>query len=61
MGPYLSSLLGCPQCYEVYGKLLGPALERLHGADTHHGRRPGDPRPPGPGKEADPGEEREGT
>jgi len=34
------SLLGCPRCYETYGELLGPALERLHGTDVHHGRRP---------------------
>lgn len=34
------SLLGCARCYDVYEELLGPALERLHGASTHRGRLP---------------------
>lgn len=33
--------LGCPQCYEVFGKDLEPTLERIHGAIRHKGRLPG--------------------
>lgn len=33
--------LGCPQCYEIFGKDLQPTLERIHGATRHKGRLPG--------------------
>lgn len=38
--------LGCPRCYEVFAKQIGPLLERIHNATSHVGRVPGqDPAP----------------
>ena len=31
-----TSLLGCPQCYEAFEKLLEPLLERAHDGELHH-------------------------
>lgn len=33
--------LGCPRCYEVFSKQVGPLLERIHNATSHKGRVPG--------------------
>lgn len=30
------SLLGCPECYTAFEKLLEPLLERIHEGATHH-------------------------
>lgn len=30
------SLLGCPECYATFEKLLGSLLERIHEGATHH-------------------------
>ncbi|HMB68376.1 MAG TPA: UvrB/UvrC motif-containing protein [bacterium] len=35
------TLLGCPRCYETFGKPLNDLLLRLHGALEHEGRLPG--------------------
>ena len=35
------TLLGCPRCYETFGKPLDDLLLRLHGALEHAGRLPG--------------------
>ena len=31
-----SHLLGCPQCYETFGRQLGPVIERTQNGGTHH-------------------------
>jgi len=35
-----SFLLGCAQCYQVFGGALDPQLRRLHGSTRHVGRVP---------------------
>ncbi|MGD2017066.1 MAG: UvrB/UvrC motif-containing protein [Planctomycetota bacterium] len=34
--------LGCSECYEAFSGYLEGLLERMHGASTHSGRRPGE-------------------
>jgi len=35
-----SGRVGCPRCYEVFRKQIGPLLKRVHGATEHTGVRP---------------------
>ena len=35
-----SGMLGCAQCYDVFGDLLTPYLRRLHGSAEHTGKVP---------------------
>ncbi|MBN1353604.1 MAG: UvrB/UvrC motif-containing protein [Candidatus Omnitrophica bacterium] len=32
--------LGCPVCYEIFGKQLSPLLRKIHGTDSHIGKTP---------------------
>ncbi|HEX5135757.1 MAG TPA: UvrB/UvrC motif-containing protein [Planctomycetota bacterium] len=32
--------LGCPRCYEAFGPVLIPLLEKVHGASAHRGKTP---------------------
>jgi len=32
--------LGCPRCYEAFGPVLIPLLEKVHGAAAHRGKTP---------------------
>jgi len=32
--------LGCPDCYEAFGPVLVPLLEKVHGAGQHRGKTP---------------------
>jgi protein arginine kinase activator len=34
--------LGCSECYGAFAKYLGPLLKRIHGADKHAGKLPGE-------------------
>ncbi len=35
-----NSIFGCPDCYDVFGLLITDKLKKLHGSDTHIGKRP---------------------
>lgn len=32
--------MGCPHCYEVFGRWVDPVLRRIHGSNEHRGKIP---------------------